>query len=107
MKKGGSHPIARLISRHPKIFAKVLEDGTPLPLPEDRINVGDGWFDLVDVLCTLLQKETDENGAPQLVAGRVKGKFDTLRFQCVGPRSEAQRGMIDLARELSARIAED
>lgn len=96
-----------LLSRHPRIFAPTRPDGTPLPPPEERIACGSGWFDLVDMLCTLLQWETDNNAAPQLVASRVKGKFGTLRFQCIGPRSEAQRGMIDLARELSARIAED
>ena len=69
------------------------------------IEVGDGWFSLVDVLCEQLQGETDQNGAPQIVAIQVKEKYGELRFY-VGSASERQEAMIEFAEALSARVCE-
>ena len=69
------------------------------------IEVGDGWFSLVDVLCEQLQGETDQNGAPQIVAIQVKEKYGELRFY-VGSASERQEAMTEFAEALSARVCE-
>lgn len=69
-------------------------------------DVEDGWYPLIDVLCEELQRESNRDGAPQLVATQVKEKFGGLRFyaQCVTERQEA---MIDFAEALSFRICEE
>ncbi len=86
--------VESLCLRYPLIFA-----GRP------GIACGDGWFDLLDVLCERLQDWTDHNGAPQIVAHQVKEKFGELRFY---PRdaSQEQRGMIWMAEAMSSRICE-
>lgn len=41
---------------------------------------GDGWFDLLDELCTQIQKRVDQQGIKQVVAHQVKEKYGELRF---------------------------
>jgi hypothetical protein len=65
----------------------------------------DGWFDLIDTLCKLLQFWTDRNEAPQVVAAQVKQKFGGLRFY-VKHANEMQRGMITMAETMSFRTCE-
>ena len=36
------------------------------------LQCGDGWFDLIDILCESLQQETEHGDAPQAVAMQVK-----------------------------------
>lgn len=67
--------------------------------------VGDGWFALVDVLSRELQRETDEQDAPQIVAEQVKSKGGSLRFH-VGAASERQRAILDFAQAISRNICE-
>lgn len=67
---------------------------------------GDGWFALLDTLCTRLQFETDHNGAPQVVAVQVKQKLGALRVHVSGA-NEFQRGLLALAADLSLRICEE
>ena len=83
-----------LYQRYPLIFA-------------DRPDIacGDGWFDLLDVLCERLQDSTDRNGAPQVGTHQVKEKFGELRFYPRGG-SQEQRGMICMAEAISGRICE-
>lgn len=94
----------KLFDRYPAIFAECS-------LPDNEsamcrgIEVGDGWFDLIDALCARLQWATDHDGAPQVVATQVKEKFGRLRFYRY-EASEQQVGMIDLAAELSGRICD-
>lgn len=99
------HNIQRLFEKYPGIFPADVRS-PPLDTGH-RIHCPDGWFPIVDALCEALQCETDENGAPQLVAPCVKEKFGTLRFQALGPRSERQDAMIDLAWRISARLDPD
>ena len=44
------------------------------------IDTGDGWYDLIDTLCGLLQFNTDRNRCPQVEATQVKEKYGTLSF---------------------------
>ena len=69
------------------------------------LQCGDGWFDLIDILCESLQQETEHGDAPQAVAMQVKQKWGRLRFS-VESASERQQAMIDLAEALSARLCE-
>lgn len=93
-----------LCQTHPLIFAERHGD------PADTamcwgFETGDGWFALVDELCRELQRETDEEGAPQVVASQVKSKGGALRFH-VGAASDRQRALIDFAQLISRRICE-
>ncbi|CAD6531771.1 hypothetical protein LMG27952_02620 [Paraburkholderia hiiakae] len=85
---------AQLYERYPLIFAR-----------RPPLNCGDGWFDLLDKLCSSLHNETTQNGALQVIASQVREKFGGLRFGA-GPANERQRGMIDMAEAISSRICE-
>ncbi|MCX9156490.1 hypothetical protein OPU71_10190 [Niveibacterium sp. 24ML] len=67
---------------------------------------GDGWFDLIDVLCERLQFFTDHNKSPQVVAIQVKEKFGALCFY-VRNANDVQRGMIAMAEAMSVRICDE
>lgn len=91
-----------LCARHPLIFAERHGD------PETTamcwgFEVDDSWFSLIDVLCRELQRETDERGAPQVVATQVKKKAGTLRFH-VTSASDRQQAMIDFAQAYSRHL---
>lgn len=95
-----------LCERYPLIFADRHR-----PMQETAMcwgfSCGDGWFDIIDTACRLIQQETDKNGAPQLVAVQVKEKFGTLRFYCRGAASERQREIIREAESMTERTCEE
>lgn len=67
---------------------------------------GDGWFDILDVLCERIQFLIDhQDDIPQVAATQIKEKFGTLRFRIKGGNAEI-RGMIDMAESMSGRICE-
>lgn len=93
-----------LYQRYPALFA----DRT-LP-PEQTcmcrgMECGDGWFDLIDLLCSMIQFGIDQGDTPTVRIAQVKEKFGTLRFYIRGG-NERVRGMIDMAVALSAVIPE-
>lgn len=88
---------------------------------------GDGWYDLIDTLCSHVQNHVDnklrsqkfkvEHGdikpeevlteeEVQVVAAQVKEKFGGLRFYVDGADDEV-RGMIEMAEGMSYKICED
>lgn len=93
-----------LYDRYPLIFV-----GCHAPPCESGMGwgcmVGDGWHALLDELCSKLQRETDQRGAPQVVALQVKEKFGGLRFR-VREASLRQRVWIKRAEETSMRTCE-
>lgn len=89
----------KLIEKYPKIFP-----------PDFGFEHKDGWYWLIDKLCTVLQFQTDYNDMPQIRAAQVKEKFGTLRFyheSMPGGTPERARGAISLAEELSGYICEE
>ncbi|WP_233808915.1 hypothetical protein [Paraburkholderia sp. HP33-1] len=103
---------ARLRADYPMIFtAPPIDDPDspdvpPLPSAFEAwgFECGDGWYDLIDALCAMLQYAT-KNGAPQVVARQMKEKFGGLRFAAAGHNDE-QEGMIELAEYMSGRVCE-
>lgn len=91
-----------LCARYPLIFAERYGDPAATAMCWG-FEVDDGWFTLIDVLCRELQRETDERGAPQVVATQVKQKAGTLRFH-VASASDRQQAMIELAQALSRHL---
>jgi hypothetical protein len=69
----------------------------------------DGWYWLIDSLCSNLQWNTDKNNRdgkyPQIIASQVKEKFGGLRFY-VESASEVQHAIISWAESLSYHICE-
>ena len=92
----------QLFDRYPLIFGEL-----GLPVAESAmgwgIATGNGWYHLIDGLCAQLQRDTDQGGAPQVIATQVKDKLGTLRFY-TRAANDRQSAMIDLAREISQRM---
>mgnify|MGYP001120847121 CR=1 FL=1 len=95
----------RLVMKYPKIF----------PNSEDYygFNCGDGWYSLIDALCTELQYLTDKEGYPQVVAQQVTERQGALAFPYyVDIKDEktshlgALDSLIHFARYLSSSICE-
>lgn len=96
-----------LCANYPKIFAQRHVKSSTMHY---GFCCGDGWFNLIDGLCTSLQYLTDERGAPQPEAVQIKEKFGRLRFYITCGESkmtEGQSSVIDLAGILSARTCEE
>ncbi len=83
-----------LYSKYPHLF-----------LARIGIHCGDGWFNLLDVLCEQLQQSKGTNEEFQVTISDVKEKYGGLRFYVNGA-TDSQFAMIDLAEALSERICE-
>lgn len=94
-----------LCSKYPKLFAQ-----RNLPMTETCMcwgfDCGDGWFDLIDELCSTIQNYIDGNHKPQIEVVQVKSKFGTLRFYIAGENDQLIDGMIWFAESMSSRIPE-
>jgi hypothetical protein len=107
----------RLYKNYPKIFEQ-----RKLPMTQTAmcwgVETGNGWFPIINLLCSNLQWDTDRNGYPQVVATQVKEKFGTLRFYYTHAPSDNlitytdrqyghQDGMISFVEQLSAYVCEE
>jgi hypothetical protein len=91
-----------LFDRYPKIFSERFDSQSSRKL---GIDVGDGWFDLIDTLCDRLQYSVDQLREPQPSALQVKAKWGELRFY-IDSQSVYQKALIDLAQALSSKICD-
>lgn len=95
----------KLVMKFPKIFSNRYGD-----LRETAMcwgfECGDGWYWLIDELCTSLQWDTDKNKRPQVVASQVKEKYGRLCFYTQGT-DDRQQGMISIMEALSTRVCEE
>ncbi|AKU10307.1 hypothetical protein AzCIB_0402 [Azoarcus sp. CIB] len=66
---------------------------------------GDGWFDLLDVLCAEIERHARETGL-DAVAVQVKEKFGSLRVHIHGG-DDYIRGLIGMAGSLSQSVCEE
>ena len=89
-----------LFKKYPKMFLN--EAGEKLIW---GFECGDGWFDLIDELCSTIQNYIDNNNQVQVTVSQVKEKFGTLRFYCANDNRLVQ-GMIWFAEAMSERICE-
>lgn len=82
-----------LIEKHNKILSGIY------------LEIGEGWYPLIDKLCSYLQFHTDFNKQPQVTAAQIKEKFGTLRFyECAA--DARQREVISFAEYLSGSICD-
>ena len=94
----------KLYDKYPKLFAQ--KDLPPYQTCMYwGINVGDGWYWLLDNLCSCIQDYIDANDKPQTEASQVKEKFGALRFYVNGA-DDYIYGMISLAETMSYSTCE-
>lgn len=94
----------KLYKKYPKIF-KDKDRSIIESCMGWGIDTGNGWYKILDLLCGLLQWDTDNNNYPQVVASQVKEKYGTLRFYTNG-ENDTQSGMIRFAEYLSGLTCE-
>lgn len=96
---------SKLFKKYPKIFRQ-----KDLPMNQTcmcwGISCGDGWYNIIDTLCALIQFDIDNNKHKQLEAVQVKEKFGTLRFYTNYHGDQRQEGMISFAEYLSGITCE-
>jgi hypothetical protein len=101
-----------LQDKYPKIFG--TSDPSE-PYTTYGIECGDGWYDLLDVLCRNIQHHVnwkieripeEEREGFQVVATQIKQKFSTLRFYYNGG-DDYTSGLIQMAESMSGMICED
>ncbi len=95
----------KLFAKYPKIFVQHSLS------PQETamcwgIDCGDGWFWLIDNLCSHLQFDIERNNHSQIEAVQVKEKFGDLRFY-TNHADESQQSMINFAEFLSNSICEN
>ena len=95
----------KLFKKYPKIFRQ-----KDLSMSQTcmcwGIDCADGWYWLLDALCSHLQFDIDNNNEKQLETTQVKEKFGTLRFY-VNHSTEKQQSVINFAEMLSSSICEE
>jgi hypothetical protein len=99
----------QLVDKYPLIFKDYGGDPTVTCMAWG-IDVGDGWYDLIDQLCGLLTWFTDpkhtSDPIPQVTATQCKEKYGGLRFYHDGGNRYAE-GVVDMAEAMSFKICED
>ena len=94
----------KLVKEYPIIFSEIGLS------PQEScmafgLEVGDGWYWIIDQLCSQLQFHTDVNNYPQVIVSQVKEKFGGLRFYVQSANRE-QYDIIAFAERLSNSICE-
>jgi len=93
-----------LCAKYPKIFAdrhKSMQETCMCW----GFDCGDGWYDLIDNLCSLIQNYVDWSKCEQVVAEQVKEKFGGLRFYYRGGDDYID-GAVAIADRLSFTICD-
>lgn len=95
----------KLVEKYPKIFVNRYGD------PKETLmcwgfDIGDGWYNMIDLLCWMIQNHCDNNpDVQQVVAVQVKEKFGGLRFYVDGG-DDTINNWIQFAENLSNRTCE-
>ena len=98
----------KLCQKYPKIFK-----GRHGNMKETAmcwgISCSDGWYNIIDILCSNLQWNTDKNNDkgryPQIVASQVKEKFGGLCFYVESATPE-QFAVINFVESMSYHVCE-
>lgn len=94
----------KLYTKYPKIFVQHT-----LPMSQTcmcwGIECGDGWYNLLDDLCSNLQTYVDNSDFPQVEAVQVKEKFGILRFY-LDDEDDVIEAFIDHAESISNKTCE-
>lgn len=93
--------IDELRQRHPRLLGPIGE-----PAVQPSILCGDGWFNLLDCLCGVVQAAADAKGYEDMRVEEIKSKYGSLRFDASG-LSPAEDAQVALAEALSERTCEE
>ena len=85
----------KLVTKYPKMFPNFMGDPMESPLAFG-FECGDGWYNIINMLCWKLQSGTDRSKDPQIEVQQVKEKFGGLRFY-VGGGTKEQYATISFA----------
>lgn len=69
----------KLFKKYPSIFQDRKKSIKESCMPWG-ISTGDGWFNLIDSICSSLKNIENNNKGIKIIAEQVKQKFGTLRF---------------------------
>jgi len=103
-----------LCQKYPKIF-KHRNGSIKETCMAWGFECGDGWYDIIDILCHEIQHHIDWKGKDlseyereslQVVADQVKEKYGTLRFYYSGG-DEIVEGLVSMAESMTHRTCED
>lgn len=102
-----------LRQRYPKIFKTSTHNDEPLDMW--GFECGDGWFELINALCSKIQSHVDWRSKNiqdiealenlQVVAEQIKEKFGGLRFYVRGG-DDSTDAFISFAETMSTKICE-
>lgn len=94
----------KLYEKYPNIFRDKDKpmDQTAMCWGFDHEN---GWYDLVDTLCSQIKNHQEQNEGVDVVAEQVKQKFGSLRFYIRGGDMYIH-GLIHMAEAMSYKICE-
>lgn len=101
-----------LVKKYPKIFRDRYGDMKSTAMYWG-FECGDGWYNLIDTLCSNLQFHTDKNGYPQVVTTQIKEKYGRLCFYCDFENVQSEKqveflmGTITFAEQFSTKICEE
>lgn len=94
----------KLFDKYPKLF--VQKD---LPRTHSAmcwgIEAGDGWFNIIDSVCSVIENAVEYNKMPPVQFSQVKEKYGELRIYFDGG-DERTDSIIDLATSISAKTCE-
>jgi hypothetical protein len=83
------------------VYPKIFPEGS------DDVYCGDGWFNIVRMLCRDIQAYLDwKPEVQQVVVAQMKEKFGTLRFYYDGG-DEYIRGLVSMAETMSEITCEE
>ncbi len=93
-----------LVERYPSIFrdrnGNIKESCMPF-----GFECGDGWFNILNQLCSTIEHRSKHSDCDQVIATQVKEKFGTLRFYFNGGDDYID-GAVELAEMLSSVTCE-
>lgn len=100
----------KICQAYPKLFSQRNDDPTTTAMCWG-LEVGNGWFTLIDNMCFLIQNHIDwmekkNTPIPQVVVTQVKEKFGALRFYYDGG-DEHIHGIVRLAESMSESMCEN
>jgi hypothetical protein len=90
----------KLIENHP-ILKRSLNEDPRSPFPMFGIECGDGWYNLIDELCSKIEPLVDDD----FYVTQIKEKYASLSFY-VGSATEEVFDIINEYEHLSIRICE-
>jgi hypothetical protein len=92
--------IEELRQRHALLLGPIGE-----PPIQPSILCGDGWFNLLDCLCGVVQASAALRDHGRVRVEEIKSKYGSLRFEACG-LSPAEEAQVALAEALSERTCE-